>query len=598
VIRLKKPILISFTILCLLFTLLLTGHKISVKANPDVIYVPTDYPTIQDAINHATSGDTIFVHKETYYEHVIANKSVSLIGEDRNLTVIDGDGTGNVVHLESGDVYISGFTIKNGGKGLYDSGIFIDHASDNNKISHNTIANSSNGICLSYSLRSTIFDNTVSDNKYGVSLYSSNNNEIYGNNALDNKYGIALYSSNNNKIYSNDASSNMINGIYLHLSSNNEISSNIASLNGYDGISLDFSDNNVISDNMALRSDCGIRLSSSSNNLIAGNTATYNYYGIYVHSSSDNNTIYHNNFNNTDQVWSDSSNIWDNTKEGNYWSDYAGEDKDEDGIGDTPYTIDEKNQDNNPLMGKFSDFSVTWKDKTHHVTTICNSTVSNLEFEIGRETGNEIMGFHVTGEDGTIGFCRVMIPTQLMNYSCIVLIDEEEIIPTLLDVSNKTHVYLYFAYAHSNHTVAIISSKALYLYNEILDKYAKLQADFYDLDSAYHGFLVNYTHLLESYGMLNASYAQHLLDYTKLQENYDTLLNNYSQLLGSLTILNASYAQHLLDYTKLQESNAALLLEHTQNIRNLSYVFIVTTTFFIMVAFYLSTHAHRKDFKS
>jgi len=598
VIRLKKPILISFIILCLLFTLLLTGHKISAKANPNIIHVPTDYPTIQDAINHATSGDTIFVHKETYYENVVINKSISLIGEDRNLTIIDGGGTGNVIHLESGDVYISGFTIQNGGKGLYDSGIFIDHASDNNNISHNTIANSSNGICLSYSLRSTIFDNTVSNCKYGISLYSSNNNEIYGNNALDNKYGIALYSSNNNRIYGNNASSNMINGIYIHLSSNNQISSNIASLNGYDGISLDFSDNNVISDNMASRSDYGIRLSSSSNNLISGNTATYNYYGIYVHSSSDNNTIYHNNFNNTDQVWSDSLNIWNDANEGNYWSDYTGQDKNGDGIGDTPYVINVENQDNNPLMGKFSDFSVTWKDKTHHITTICNSTISNLEFEIGRETGNKIISFQVTGKDGTIGFCRVMIPTELMNYSYIVLIDEEEIIPALLDVSNKTHVYLYFVYTHSNHTVAIISSKTLYLYNEILDKYVKLQADFNDLNSAYHGFLVNYTHLLENYGILNASYLQHLLDYAKLQENYDTLLNNYSQLLGSFTTLNASYLQHLLDYAKLQDSNAALLLEHAQNIRNISYVFIVTTTFFIIVAFYLSTHAHRKDFKS
>ena len=596
-IRLKKPILISFIILCLLFTLLLTGHKISAKANPNIIHVPTDYPTIQDAINHATSGDTIFVHKETYYENVVINKSISLIGEDRNLTIIDGGGTENVIHLESGDVYISGFTIQNGGKGLYDSGIFIDHASDNNNISHNTIANSSNGICLSYSLRSTIFDNTVSNCKYGISLYSSNNNEIYGNNALDNKYGIAFYSSDNNKIHDNNASLNMINGIYLHLSGNNEISSNIASLNGYEGIRLDSSGNNVISDNIASNNDYGIRLSSSSNNLVSGNTATNNYYGIYLDSSSDNN-IYHNNFNNTDQVWSDSLNIWNDANEGNYWSDYTGQDKNGDGIGDTPYVINVENQDNKPLMGKFSDFSVAWKDKTHHVTTICNSTISNLEFEIGKETGNKIISFHVTGEDGTVGFCRVMIPTQLMNYSYIVLVDEEEIIPTLLDVSNKTHVYLYFVYAHSNHTVAIISSKTLYLYNEILDKYAKLQADFYDLDSTYHGFLVNYTNLLESYGILNASYLQHLLDHAKLQENYDTLLNNYSQLLRSFTTLNASYLQHLLDYAKLQDSNAALLLEHAQNIRNISYVFIVTTTFFIIVAFYLSTHAHRKDFKN
>jgi hypothetical protein len=324
--------------------------------------------------------------------------------------------------------------------------------------------------------------------------------------------------------------------------------------------------------------------------------------------------------------------VWDHDAEGNYWSDYTGQDINRDGIGDTPYVINVENQDNHPLMGKYSDFGVAWKNKTYHVITICNSTISNLEFEIEKE-GNKIISFHVTGRDGTTGFCRVMIPTELMNYSYIVLVDEEEIIPALLDVSNKTHVYLYFVYAHSNHTVAIISSKTLYLYNEILDKYAKLQADFNDLNSTYHEFLVNYTHLLESYGMLNASYVQHLLDYAKLQENYDTLLNNYSQLLRSFTTLNASYVQHLLDnakleenydtllnnydqiirsftalnasyqqylidYGELQKNDAALLSEHAQNIRNLSYVFIVTTTFFIIVVFYVSTHTHRKELKS
>ena len=583
-IRLKKPILISFVILCLLFTLFLTGHKISAKANLNIIHVPTDYPTIQDAINHATSGDTIFVHKETYYENVVVNKSISLVGEDRNLTIIDGGGTENVVHLEANDVYVSGFTIQNGGKGLYDSGIFIDHASDNNNISHNTIANSSNGVCLSYSLGTIIFDNIVSDCKYGISLYSSNNNEIYGNIAPDNKYGIALYSSNNNKIHNNNASSNMINGIYLHLSNNNEISSNIASFNGYEGILLDHSDNNVILSNIATNNDYGIRLSTSRNNTVSGNTATDNYYGIYLYSSSDDNTIYRNNFDNTDQVWSDSQNIWNYTNEGNYWSDYTGLDGNGDGIGDTPYTIDEKNQDNNPLMGGFSDFSVVWKDKTYHVTTICNSTISNLEFAVGKETGNRIISFHVTGGSSSAGFCRVMVPTELMNYSYIVLVDEEEVVLTLLDVSNETNAYLYFVYVHGNHTVAIISSKALYLYNEILDKYVKLQADFYNLNSTYYEFLVNYTYLLENYGMLNSAYQQHLLDYADLLESY--------------TRLNASYQQYLLDNADLEETNTALLLEHAQNIRNLSYVFIVTTTFFIIVAFYLSTHAHRKDSKS
>jgi len=630
VIKLKKPILTSFAILFLLFTLLL-GYKTSVNASPNIIYVPTNYPTIQEAINHATSGDIIFVHNGTYYEHIVIDKSVSLIGENRNLTIIDGEGAGSVIHVAANNVYISGFTIKEGGMGLYDSGIFIDHSGGNN-VSRNTIANSSNGICVYYSIRNNVFNNTVSGNIYGISLYSSSNNKIYGNNAPHNKYGIALQSSNNNEIHGNIASSNKINGIYAYSSTDNLISGNTA-LNNYEGIRLDFSNASVIADNIISNNDYGTHLSSSSNNLVSGNTAKNNYYGIYLQSSSNNNTIYHNNFNNTDQVWSDSVSDWDHDAEGNYWSDYPGQDINRDGIGDTPYVINVENQDNHPLMGKYSDFGVAWKNKTYHVITICNSTISNLEFEIEKETGNKIISFHVTGEDGTVGFCRVMIPTELMNYSYIVLVDEEEIIPALLDVSNKTHTYLYFVYAHSNHTVAIISSKTLYLYNEILDKYVKLQADFNDLNSVYHGFLVNYTHLLESYGMLNASYVQHLLDYAKLQENYDTLLNNYSQLLRSFTTLNASYLQHLLDnakleenydtllnnydqilrsftalnasyqqylidYGELQKNDAALLSEHAQNIRNLSYVFIVTTTFFIIVAFYLSTHAHRKDFKS
>jgi nitrous oxidase accessory protein NosD len=46
----------------------------------------------------------------------------------------------------------------------------------------------------------------------------------------------------------------------------------------------------------------------------------------------------------------DATVFWDNGSEGNYWDNYTGLDENEDGIGDTPYIIDENNQDNFPLM--------------------------------------------------------------------------------------------------------------------------------------------------------------------------------------------------------------------------------------------------------
>lgn len=60
------------------------------------LHIPEDYPTIQEGINAANPGDIIFVSSDTYYEHVIVNKTVSLMGEGKETTIIDGNGTGTV----------------------------------------------------------------------------------------------------------------------------------------------------------------------------------------------------------------------------------------------------------------------------------------------------------------------------------------------------------------------------------------------------------------------------------------------------------------------------------------------------------------------
>jgi parallel beta-helix repeat protein len=305
----------------------------------------------------------------------------------------------------------------------------------------------------------------------------------------------------------------------------------------------------------------------SGNNIVCGNTMLSNYPGIDLDSSSANNTIYHNNFNNTDQARSESENVWSYGDEGNYWSDYTGQDLNKDGIGDTSYDINVANKDNYPLMGMFYEYSITLKGETYNVTVISNSTISIFRFQIGAETGNKILRFNATGKDGTSGFCRAKIPIGLMNYPYIVLVDSEEIFPTVLNVSNEAYAYLYFTYLNENNTIGIISSKTLALYFELLDEYVKLHKDLYDLNETYYTLLENYNILL--------------LNFSALIENYNSLLYNYTQLQVTFHDLNDSYLKHLLDYS-----------EQMQNIRNLTYILVALTAILIITTIYLSKRAH------
>ncbi|MCK4933540.1 hypothetical protein KAS06_02610, partial [Candidatus Bathyarchaeota archaeon] len=83
-------------------------HNLDTNAN---------YTTIQAGINDLATldGHTIFVEQGTYYENVVINKSLSLIGEDRDTTIINGNGTGAVIILTSQNVLLSNFTIMNAG---------------------------------------------------------------------------------------------------------------------------------------------------------------------------------------------------------------------------------------------------------------------------------------------------------------------------------------------------------------------------------------------------------------------------------------------------------------------------------------------------
>ena len=288
----------------------------------------------------------------------------------------------------------------------------------NSTITKNNITSNYVGVSFWYSSGNTIFRNNISTNShFGISLYDSSNNSIFGNNISNNYGGIWLrVSSNYNRICENNVTTNKFHGICITSSSYNSITKNDVTNNRWRGIELEYSSNNI---------------------------------------------IHHNNFvDNAEQVNSDNSaNIWDDGYPcgGNYWSDYAGVDlydgphqneTGSDGIGDTPYFIDEDNQDNYPLMGMFYDFSL-W----YGMTAICNSTIYDFHagYRMTKEGLKSSIDFNVVGPSDTTGFCRIIIPRDFMEGPYTVLVHNEEVDATELPISNSTHAFLYFTYPHSAH---------------------------------------------------------------------------------------------------------------------------------------------------
>ena len=87
-----------------------------------MVEVPGEVPTIQEAIDASSDGDTVLVSAGTYVENIEIDKEIVVIGADRETTIIDGDSSGSVVYFGSNagmDTYFRGFTIQNG-SGMYD----------------------------------------------------------------------------------------------------------------------------------------------------------------------------------------------------------------------------------------------------------------------------------------------------------------------------------------------------------------------------------------------------------------------------------------------------------------------------------------------
>jgi parallel beta-helix repeat protein len=202
----SKTILTLLLTLCLSITTILQNNITPANAAPSTLIVHNG-ESIQEAINNASSGDIIYVLSGTYQESIVINKSITLIGENRENTIIDGGGIGNVISIQASDVNISGFTMQNGDPRV-GCGIYVELAR-NVVISNNNIKTNYVGIQMVFSSWNRICENTISVNHVGIQLIYSGGNTIYRNVVSNNHYGIHfLHYSVNNVIYENILSGN------------------------------------------------------------------------------------------------------------------------------------------------------------------------------------------------------------------------------------------------------------------------------------------------------------------------------------------------------------------------------------------------------
>jgi len=309
---------ISIVVAFLLLISYLSGNTFAISIqNGKTLYVggdgPHNYTKIQNAINDAEDGDTIIVYPGVYYENIIIDKSVNIVGKNRYDTIIDGNYRGDVVKIMRGGVKLSGFTIRNSERSFERAGIVI-HNSDQVTIENNIITgNGDQGIRIFSSDYNIIRNNIISNNTYyGIWLYNSKDNIIVNNSFLNDGLvlregnykhfiqtiknntvnGKPLYYYNNMENFSifgeagqiilvncshvniknlsvsntsialeiayssfinilnNNFTNNNLNGIRLYYSEKIEISSNLLNNNGWSGLSLWYSGNNSIYHNV------------------------------------------------------------------------------------------------------------------------------------------------------------------------------------------------------------------------------------------------------------------------------------------------------------------------------------------------------------
>ena len=327
------------------------------------------YSSIQEAINSATPGDTIFVEKGIYKEFDISiDKPLTLIG--LNIPVIDAEEKGYILSITSDSVTISGFKLINVGKSytkdysaihtyrindfviennIFENPFFAIHIekSKNGVIRNNTIwgvakeeHNSGNGIHLWHTSRVEVTGNKIEKMRDGIYFEFVKHSYVSGNESRNNiRYGLHFMFSNDDT-YENNLFEKNGAGVAVMFSKKIFMRNNIFRLNwgtaSYGLLLKEIYDANIY-DNIFEQNTIAVNAEGSNRVTYERNNFVNNGWAIRFLGACYGNKLHQNNFLNNAFDISYSGRINGNLFDKNYWSEYTGYDLDHDGLGDIPY---------------------------------------------------------------------------------------------------------------------------------------------------------------------------------------------------------------------------------------------------------------------
>ena len=366
----RKPRSLVTATLC--FTIFLTAP---IFATTWTVSPNGPLTSIVAALDQARDGDVLRVQAGTYPGSLAIDKSVTVIGED--WPVIDGGGAGTVVSIHAPGATLQGLVIRGSGASLdqENSGVAIEaprgrlidnrledvlfgiylRKAEGSVVRGNRIVGKdlpiprrgdairvwysndvvlednqvrlSRDVVLWYSERLMVKANKVSEGRYGLHFMYCDDATIEGNQLVENSVGAFLMYSRRLRLLHNTIAANhgpSGYGVGLKDMDDAVVRGNFFAGNRV-GAFLDNTPREITStasveDNLFAANDQGmLLLPNVRRGRFAGNSFVENLQQVAFSGGGD-----------------PEANVWD----GNYWSDYAGYDAGDDGVGDVPYRLE------------------------------------------------------------------------------------------------------------------------------------------------------------------------------------------------------------------------------------------------------------------